>query len=639
LNGVNVYSAKVKTSTGTESACSSSLSVRHDGIVPTVSITSFPEQVSTVPVANLTVDLQNLARVPVSGLCSTQDNGREVTFMIGTSIIPSVGDPILCSVLTPGQAGNFSGNLDLRTKNPLSTRVQLANQPLVAKLVDQAGNIGLSQSRLFNIDTLPPGDYSGQTPVEGVGVITGTSGGTLITSTSAVTIALTSMNSHEVYVTNTPGCTTGGDWRPMATSSNLAWIGDMVPPPLRVFFKFRDAARNETSCLSDSIDTTGTALLDIDPFGIGTAPNRKVGATAIPSLFFSGSCNKSGRNVAVEVKKISNGYRNLYTAFCAGDGGANPEERPGVWSTEAQNVDDQPVGLGIMGTANVDGDWRVSATYTDSSGNTDVAIENFKIDTTPPAFGGSPEFSVAPANLVSELKFSLRIAASRPAAIRVSADCAVEQANSYTSPLGSQANLRWDPIAAGATTVRFRLPPSLSDLALRGITEDTYLGVVLIDDAQNESSCVTLPLKLGEYVDTTGPEISVTSITNWASGAPMPVALNEDFIVIRGRCVGVRRSDGSAGQVTLSIPYQFNEQGVPVASVPGTANCTLAGDFTFAKQSIGSLPRDAALKTYVIKITGKDSVGNDPVPEPEFPLQLIGTPPAVVPEPAPEPTP
>ncbi len=71
------------------------------------------------------------------------------------------------------------------------------------------------------------------------------------TSTAEVRIQTTAPDAADMYLTNTPGCAAGGEWRPIAESTDWTLSGlNMVS---RVYVKFRSSDGRSSSCLSDSI--------------------------------------------------------------------------------------------------------------------------------------------------------------------------------------------------------------------------------------------------------------------------------------------------------------------------------------------------------------------------------------------------
>ena len=75
--------------------------------------------------------------------------------------------------------------------------------------------------------------------------------GASLTNSIAVTLTLNATEAHQMYITNTSGCSAGGAYEPYTSSK--AWLLDQSNGVATVYAKFRDRRGNETSCLSASI--------------------------------------------------------------------------------------------------------------------------------------------------------------------------------------------------------------------------------------------------------------------------------------------------------------------------------------------------------------------------------------------------
>ena len=112
------------------------------------------------------------------------------------------------------------------------------------KLSDDAGHADAYGEVTFKVDTLAP---SSNSIVLDSGAIYDNDGSVDITLASSDT------NPIEMYVTNTASCTSGGSWEAFSTTKN-SWTLAQSNATATVYAKFRDAAGNESSCISDTIE-------------------------------------------------------------------------------------------------------------------------------------------------------------------------------------------------------------------------------------------------------------------------------------------------------------------------------------------------------------------------------------------------
>ncbi|USN47273.1 MAG: hypothetical protein H6626_13950 [Pseudobdellovibrionaceae bacterium] len=72
--------------------------------------------------------------------------------------------------------------------------------------------------------------------------------------TNSTTVTITPAvdgGASQIYLTQTPGCAGGGEWQDF--SGDVSFLLTDLTPPVTVYTKYRDAAGNETSCVSDII--------------------------------------------------------------------------------------------------------------------------------------------------------------------------------------------------------------------------------------------------------------------------------------------------------------------------------------------------------------------------------------------------
>ena len=71
------------------------------------------------------------------------------------------------------------------------------------------------------------------------------------TASDKVAVQITVDNAEEMYITNSPDCSTGGEWQPLA--SEIPWQLGEKNISANVYAKFRSIYKTETACVSDSI--------------------------------------------------------------------------------------------------------------------------------------------------------------------------------------------------------------------------------------------------------------------------------------------------------------------------------------------------------------------------------------------------
>jgi hypothetical protein len=134
--------------------------------------------------------------------------------------------------------------------------------------------------RTFVKDTIPP---FGNTLVINDGIVP---------TTLTVELALTSSEATDVYITNTAGCTSGGEWIPF--SPTISWILEPIGTTATVYVQFRDLAGNPSGCLSASTEVDLSVPPPPSPALVAiTSP------TAAPSFSLSGTCSELNRPVSI----------------------------------------------------------------------------------------------------------------------------------------------------------------------------------------------------------------------------------------------------------------------------------------------------------------------------------------------------
>lgn len=191
-----------------------------DTVAPTTAFTS--------PAPSSYINSVNASSFSVSGTCS--DTGQSVNFSGGAT------------GTTTCASGTWTHVFDLSASGDGSITISVDHG-------DLAGN-SASGSRSFTKDTVAPGSPS-------ISIDTGNTN----TSSQSVSLTLSASTASEMYVTNTADCLSGGTWE--TTSSPKSWNLASIDSLQSVFVKFRDAAGNESNCVSDTITHSSPALITI----------------------------------------------------------------------------------------------------------------------------------------------------------------------------------------------------------------------------------------------------------------------------------------------------------------------------------------------------------------------------------------
>ncbi len=177
-------------------------------------------------------------------------------------------------------------------------------------------------------------------------------GGAPYTNTTSVTLNLTVAGATEMYITNTAGCASDGVWE--GVNATRTWTLPTPNATNSVYAKFRDAAANESTCVSASIlhDNVYPALTI-------TAPTASFYSNA--NLSVSGTCESSETVTGT----ASGGGTGTNSVGCAA----------GVYSFVINMA-----GLGGEGSV-----INLSVSQTDAAGNTSTANRSGFLDTVPPS--------------------------------------------------------------------------------------------------------------------------------------------------------------------------------------------------------------------------------------------------------------
>jgi hypothetical protein len=143
-------------------------------------------------------------------------------------------------------------------------------------------------------------------------------GGAIYATTTEGTLSLTATSANSFYVTNTPGCISGGSYNPFASlPQNLLWVLS-ANQTNNVYAKFKDLAGNESSCVNASIivDTIAPdtpTYSSTDPVSPGNNLTPKI---------LGGAASLDTNTVFI--------YTDVNCAFSSGSGTRNVFTGPGI---------------------------------------------------------------------------------------------------------------------------------------------------------------------------------------------------------------------------------------------------------------------------------------------------------------------
>ena len=270
----------------------------------------------TVAAGDDSADLQNTASLVLNGGSITDSTSNDAILTLSTGVgslannknlvIDNTG-PTATSISIEGGASHINSssvNLNLvatdashmyitnssdcntgggwesfsATKSSWSLSQANTTATVYVKYRDTAGNISACISDNIIHDVTPPTATS----------ISIANGATTIATTSTG-LSLGASGALEMYITNTPGCSTGGSWENFNTSRS--WILGQSDSTANVYVKYRDTAGNVSTCISDDISHSDT---------LGYQQKKYLKAANISSGdLFGGSVAISGDTVIV----------------------------------------------------------------------------------------------------------------------------------------------------------------------------------------------------------------------------------------------------------------------------------------------------------------------------------------------------
>lgn len=211
------------------------------GLTITAKSSDFTETVSAQATINITKDLTP----PSSVVISTPSNNST---MNGSGIISGTCSETGTNNITIVVENKSAGTLDC-TRGTFSTQSKPLDLSSIkdgllhfkAILNDAAGNTLTSSPISIFKDTLPP--ISPRIIIEN---------GANYTFKSSLSLSLSTLDySTQMYITETPGCASGGSWEPYLPKKT--WTLNSTFGTRVIYAKFKDAAQNESICASDDI--------------------------------------------------------------------------------------------------------------------------------------------------------------------------------------------------------------------------------------------------------------------------------------------------------------------------------------------------------------------------------------------------
>ncbi|MFK7872521.1 MAG: hypothetical protein AB8C84_05035 [Oligoflexales bacterium] len=169
---------------------------------------------------------------------------------------------------TPGCITGGSWENYATSKTAWSSGQTNATVTIYAKFKDEAGNMSSCVNDTIVHDDIAPSS-------ETITIDGGTH-----TADTTPELTLFSVGADEMYITNTPGCSTGGTWENYGTSKGN-WSLGQTDATATVYVKYKDNAGNESSCVSDTIihDSTAPSSESIAIIGHTHTPNTTADLT------------------------------------------------------------------------------------------------------------------------------------------------------------------------------------------------------------------------------------------------------------------------------------------------------------------------------------------------------------------------
>lgn len=243
LNSLNTIYVKYRDLAGNQTDCVS-YTILHDNVAPTntsISINSNNSFTNTVTV-NLSLSATDASQMYITNTPGCSAGGIWESYSIA-------------KVWTLAQTNTTAA--------------------VYAKFKDDAGNESDCISDSIIHSSLAP-----------TGVSISINGNNSYTNSTSVSLSLTSTGATYMYITNTPGCSSGGNW--VWFSATKSWILAQTNSIATVYAKYRDGAGNESECVSGTINHD-----DIAPSAISLQINKGVSHSLSKNVNLSLSANSA----------------------------------------------------------------------------------------------------------------------------------------------------------------------------------------------------------------------------------------------------------------------------------------------------------------------------------------------------------
>ncbi len=276
-----------------------------DTITGEISGTPNTELVSTVFTLTVTDANSNTASVSIT-ITALDENltigvtGSPFSFPVASvigSIVPNLGSGVTSVSISPNITTN-TGLTFNATTGTISGTPNLGSASTTYTLT-ASNAIGQTTTTTLQVQTTLPA------PTISI------AGGAAYTNTDTVSLAFTATaTAHQMYVTNTAGCATGGTWETYAATKS-PWTIGQTNSTANVYFKVRDIGEFESSCVSDTIlhDSIAPTVAISTPTN-GTFINS---TTDSATYSVSGTCSVNDQTVTIQVDDANAG-----SAACVG---------------------------------------------------------------------------------------------------------------------------------------------------------------------------------------------------------------------------------------------------------------------------------------------------------------------------------
>ena len=157
--------------------------------------------------------------------------------------------------------------------------------------------------------------------------------GDFYTSSISVQLSLTAIGATYMYISDSEGCSSGGEWEAFTTSK--AWVLEQTNGTSNVYAKFKDDADNESHCIGDSIvhdDTAPSA-----PATINDGERMTVAKTS-PSITWDASVDKGSGISHYEIAIRNAADDSEVLEFTNVGNFSSPDSETMVWTIDDNDI-------------------------------------------------------------------------------------------------------------------------------------------------------------------------------------------------------------------------------------------------------------------------------------------------------------